>query len=133
MIINNKMGHSIITHPMRLKFAKTVIKRGSKIIWGNFKKSPLEDKQATFIIVLQDIKGKPSLPNKAVAYKLNRNLKAMSSKTINYKVPKLQKGDEVITKWISYIVNPKVAKKLQITTKDITKQYIGVEESLFIY
>ncbi len=133
LTINNKMGHSIITHPMRLKFAKTVITRDSKIIWSNFKESPLEDKEATFIIVFKDSKDKPALPNKAIGYKLNRNLKASSSKVIKYNVPKLQKGDEIKSTWISYIVNPKIAKKLQITTEDIIKPYKGVEESIFIY
>ena len=133
LTINNKMGHSIITHPMRLKFAKTVITRDKKIIWSNFIKSPIEDKEATFLIVLKDINNKPTLPNKAVGYKLNQNLKASTSKTIKYKVPKLQKGDEIKTTWISYIINPKIAKKLKITDKDVTQAYIGVEEALYIY
>ena len=127
------MGHSIITHPMRLKFAKTTIIRDKKIIWNNFKKSPLEDKEATFIIVFKDKEGKSALPNKAIGYKLNQNLKAITSKVIKYKVPKLEKGDEIKTQWISYIVNPKISKKLNITTKDIIKPYIGVEESIYIY
>jgi len=133
LTINNKMGHSIITHPMRLKFAKTIITRDKKVIWSNFKDSPLEDKEATFIIVFKDDKDNPALPNKAIGYKLNRNLKASTSKIIKYNVPKLQKGDEIKSTWISYIVNPKIAKKLQITTKDIIKPYIGIEESIFIY
>ena len=131
--INNKMGHSIITHPMRLKFAKTTITRDNKIIWSNFKNSPVEDKEATFIIVFKDENNKPSLPNKAIGYKLNRNLKALTTKVIKYKVPKLQKGDEVKTQWISYIINPKIAKKLNITNKDIIKAYMGAEESIYIY
>jgi len=133
LTITNKMGHSIITHPMRLKFAKTTINRAGEVIWSNFKESPIEDKEATFIIVLKDSQGNPSLPNKAVGYKLNRNLKAKQSKTINYKVPKLQKGDKINTVWISYIVNPKIAKKLDITTKDIIKPYKGANESIYIY
>ena len=127
------MVHSIITHPMRLKFAKTVITRGSKIIWSNFKESPLEDKEASFIIVFKDAHGNAAMPHNAIDYKLNRNLKASSSKVIKYSVPKLQKGDEVKTTWISYIVNPKITKKLDITTKDIVKPYVGVQETLYIY
>jgi len=133
LTINNKMGHSIITHPMRLKFAKTVITRDKKVIWSNFKDSPLEDKEATFIIVFKDDKDNSALPNKAIGYKLNRNLKASATKVIKYNVPELQKGDEIKTTWISYIVNPKIAKKLQITTKEIIKPYIGAQESIFIY
>jgi len=132
LTIVNKMGHSIITHPMRLKFAKTVVKRDSKLIWSNFEKSPIEDKEATFIIVFKDDKDKVAMPHTAIGYKLNRNLKAMQSKTIKYKVDGLQKGDEITTTWISYVVNPKIAKKLQITTKDIIKPYIGVKESIIV-
>jgi len=133
LTIINKMGHSIITHPMRLKFAKTVITRDKKVIWSNFKESPLEDKEATFILILKDNKGNPTLPNKAIGYKLNQNLLASTSKVVTYEVPKLQKGDEIKTTWISYIVNPKIAKKLDITTKDIIKPYVGTQESIYIY
>ena len=131
--ITNMMGHYIITHPMRLKFVKTVIKRDGKIIWSNFKKSPIEDKEATFLIVLKDKDDKPTIPNKAVGYKINQNLKAKATKRVTYKVPKLQKGDEVISEWVSYIINPKIAKKLDITTSEIVKPIIGVQESLYIY
>jgi len=133
LTINNKMGHSIITHPMRLKFAKTVVKRGDEVIWSNFEKSPIEDKEATFIIVFKDDKENPAMPHKAVGYKMNRNLKANESKTIRYEVPNLKKGDEVITTWISYPVNPKIAKKLQLTLKESIKPYQGAQEAIFIY
>jgi len=133
LTITNKMGHAIITHPMRLKFAKTVVKRAGKVIWNNFKESPLEDKEATFIIVLKDSEENPSMPHKAVGYKINSNLKATQSKTVEYKVAGLQKGDEIITTWISYIVSPSIAKKLDITLKDIIRPHKGVEESLYIY
>ncbi|QFR48515.1 hypothetical protein FJR48_01740 [Sulfurimonas lithotrophica] len=132
LIISNKMGHSIITHPMRLKFAKTVVKRDGKIIWSNFKDSPLEDKKATFIIVLKDAKDNPSMPHEAVGYKINQNLKAATSVNISYDI-KLQRGDEITTTWISYIVNPKIAKKLDIKTKELIKPYIGASESIMVY
>ncbi len=133
LVVNNKMGHSIITHPMRLKFAKTVVKRGAKIIWSNFKDTPMEDKEATFMVVLADKDNMPTLPNKAVAYKINQNLKASSSKTIKYNVGKLQKGDEITTTWISYPVNPKIAKKLKINDKEVIKPIKGVQEAVYVY
>jgi len=132
LTISNKMGHSIITHPMRLKFAKTVVKRGNSVIWSNFDKSPIEDKEATFIIVFKDDKDKATMPHKAIGYKLNRNLKAMQSKTIKYKVDDLQKGDEITTTWVSYVVNPKIAKKLKLTLMDVIKPLKGVEESIVV-
>jgi len=133
LTITNKMGHSIITHPMRLKFAKTVAMRDGKIIWSNFKDSPMEDKDATFTIVFKDSQDNPTLPHKAVGYKVNRNLKAAQSKTVEYKVEGLKKGDEITTTWISYIVKPSAAKKLQLTDKEVTKPYKGVEESIYVY
>lgn len=132
LTISNKMGHSVITHPMRLKFAKTVVTREGKIIWSNFKDSPLEDKKATFIIVFKDDKNNVAMPHKAIGYKINQNLKANASIEISYDI-KLQRGDMIKTTWISYIVNPKIAKKLDITTKDIIKPYLGVSESIMVY
>jgi len=132
LIISNRMGHSIITHPMRLKFAKTVVKRDGKIIWSNFDKSPTEDKEATFIIVFKDDKDQAAMPNKAIGYKLNRNLKAAQSKTIKYEVDGLKKGDEIITTWISYVVNPKIAKKLKLTLMDVVKPMIGAQEEIVV-
>jgi len=133
LYITNMTGHYIITHPMRLKFVKTVIKRDGKVIWSNFKKSPLEDKEATFLIVLKDKDEKPTLPNRAVGYKINQNLAQKATKSVVYSVPKLKKGDEVISRWVSYIVNPKIAKKLGITTPEIINPIVGSEESLYIY
>jgi hypothetical protein len=73
------------------------------------------------------------MPHTAIDYKINRNLKAKASKVIKYKVPKLKKGDEIKTKWVSYIINPKIAKKLDIKTIEYIKPYIGSEESVYIY
>ncbi len=128
--IINKMGHSIITHPMRLKFVKTVVKRDSKIIWSNFKKSPIEDKEASFIIVFKDAEDKAAMPHTAMGYKLNQNLKAMSAKTVRYVVPELQKGDVITSTWISYIINPKIAQKLEITDEAVTKPITGISIQL---
>ena len=133
LTINNRMGHSIITHPMRLKFVKTTITRDKQVIWSNFNESPIEDTEASFIILFKDADGKTSMPSDAVEYKLNRNLKASQTKIIKYKVPKLQKGDEIKSVWISYIVNPKIAKKLDIKSANIVKPYMGDEVSLYIY
>lgn len=132
LMITNKMGHAIITHPMRLKFAKTVVLRKGEVIWSNFKESPTEDKEATFIVAFKDSEGKHSMPHTATDYILNHNLKAMSTKTVTYKVPQLQKGDEIKTTWISYVINPKIAQKLQITSEEATKAYIGAQESIIV-
>jgi hypothetical protein len=132
LTIENKMGHSIITHPMRLKFVKTVVLRDGNIIWSNFAENPIEDKEATFIVVFEDAKSNQSMPHTATGYKINQNLKAMNTKIVKYSVPKLQKGDEIKSTWISYIINPNIAKKLDISTKDIIKPYIGTEKSIVV-
>jgi len=132
LTIENKMGHSIITHPMRLKFAKTVVIRDGKTIWSNFNESPQEDKEATFIVVFKDSEEKPAMPDSALGYIRNQNLKAMSSKIVLYSVPNLQKGDVVKSTWISYVVNPNIAKKLELSSSEITKQYTGYEVSIVV-
>ncbi len=128
--IINKMGHPIITQPMRLKFVKTIVIRDGKTIWSNFKKSPIEDKEATFIIVFKDKEGKPAMPQAAVGYKIKQNLPAMQSKTVHYGIQDLKEGDRVEATWISYIINPKIAKKLKITDKALLQAYKGASISL---
>jgi len=130
--IINKMGHRIITQPMRLKFVKTIVKRKGAVIWSNFAKSPLEDKEATFIIVFKDKEGKKTMPNRAVGYKINRNLQAMQSKTVHYEIEDLKSGDLVEATWISYIINPKIAQKLKITDVSLLKEYKGSSITLRI-
>ena len=132
LTISNKMGHAVITHPMRLKFAKTVVTRDGKVIWSNFEKSPVEDKEATFIIVFKDDKDETAMPHNAIGYKLNRNLKASESKTIKYEVDGLKKGDEITSTWISYVVNPKIAKKLKLKLMDVAKPLKGVETAIVV-
>ncbi|MFA6760675.1 MAG: multiheme c-type cytochrome [Sulfuricurvum sp.] len=130
--IENKMAHSIITQPMRLKFVKTTITRGTEVIWSNFQESPLEDKEATFLIVFQDDEGNVSLPNSAKAYKINQNLRSNTTKKVIYKDLALKSGDIVTSKWISYTVNPNIAKKLGISDESVTKPIVGAETSIVI-
>jgi len=124
LTIKNKMGHSIIMQPMRLKYVHTTITRDGQIIWSNFKNKPIEDKDATFTILFKDKDGNQSTPAAAHGYKFNNNLKANEIKTINYKTPKLKSGDIVKSTWISYIVRPTLANKLQLED-ELKKQYRG--------
>ncbi len=130
--ITNMMGHAIITQPMRLKFVKTVIKRNEEVIWSNYKESPIEDKEATFIIVFKDENGKATMPGSARGFKVQQNLAALETKVIDYRV-KLKKGDEVSSMWMSYIINPRIAKKLDITDKETTRVYQGAQTHLLIH
>ncbi|MEA3374557.1 MAG: multiheme c-type cytochrome [Campylobacterota bacterium] len=132
LTIINKMGHKIITQPMRLKFVKTVVSREGKIIWSNFEKNPMEDKDATFAIVFKDSEGHPTHPGNAVAYKINQNLEAMGTKTVTYKINDLQKGDKVISTWVSYVIKPKIAKKMKLSDKALSEPMEGFSVKLIV-
>lgn len=122
--IKNKMGHSIITQPMRLKIVKTQITRDGKVIWSNFKDSPLEDKNATFAVIFKDKDDNPTFPPNAVGYKYNNNIDSEKEKKIIYNV-ELKKGDIIKSTWISYIISPSIAKKLDIKDEKLKKPIIG--------
>lgn len=132
LIIQNKMGHAVITQPMRLKFVKTTLIREGKVIWSNFKESPLEDKEATFAVVFADENAEASMPAKARGYKINQNLKANRIKTVEYKIPALQSGDTVKSEYISYTVNPNIAKKLGLSDEKLSKPIYGDSKTLII-
>lgn len=132
LMIKNKMGHSIIMQPMRLKYVHTEVFRSGKRIWKNFDKFPIEDKEVAFTVLFKDDKGKQVFPPFAQDYKYNMNLAANSSKKVVYKIPDLKKGDIVISKWISYIIRPALARVLKLEDKEITKKYIGATAKITI-
>ena len=132
LTIKNKMGHSILLQPMRLKYVKTVVTRDDTVIWQNFKDSPYEDKEVTFSKLFIDEKGNQVYPPKASDIKYYTNLDMDKSKTIIYKIDDLKKGDIVTSTWISYPIRPSLAKTLEITDEKLTKKYTGVSTKLEI-
>ncbi len=132
LTIKNKMGHAIIMQPMRLKYVETTVKRDGKILWKNYDKYPMEDQKATFTRLFKDDKENRVFPPFATAILFDNNLKANSSKTIVYKLPKLQKGDIIRSQWISYVVRPSLASSLKLEDKEMTKKYIGASINLEI-
>ncbi len=130
--IRNKMGHSIIMQPMRLKYVETKVLRDGNIVWTNFDKYPSEDKEATFTVLFEDTKKHRVFPPEATGYKFNSNLKANTTKKIIYKIPELKEGDTVVSQWVSYVVRPSLATTLKLTDKEVTKKYLGVKVSLDI-
>jgi hypothetical protein len=125
LTIKNKMGHPLILQPMRLKYAQTIIEREGKIIWKNFKNSPLEDKVATFTVTYKNDAGVEVLPPQAKGFLFKNNLGANQSKTIHYEVP-LQKGDKITSQWYSLIVRPELAKELGLSD-EFLKVYEGIK------
>ena len=132
LIIKNKMGHSIIMQPMRLKFVETTIERDGNIIWKNYEKEPIEDKRATFTRIFKDDSGKQVFPPVATQYIYNNNLKANSSVKIIYDIPKLKSGDTIKSRWISYIVRPTLAVELDLSDREYTKKYVGYTTELVV-
>jgi hypothetical protein len=130
LTIKNMMGHSIIMQPMRLKYVQTKLIRDGKTIWQNYDKSPLEDKKATFTTIFKGKNDEQVFPPFATGYIFNNNLKANSSVTISYDLPKLQSEDTIKSTWISYVVRPEMVKSLNITDEKNTKKYIGYSVEL---
>jgi hypothetical protein len=83
-------------------------------------------------ILFENKKGNRVFPPFATAIRFNNNIKANKTKTIIYEVPKLKKGDIVISQWVSYIIRPSLAKALKIANKEITKKILGHKTEIII-
>jgi len=46
--LTNKMPHPLIIQPARAKYLKIILKKGSKVLWQNYKTNPQDDKQSYF-------------------------------------------------------------------------------------
>ena len=132
LTIKNKMGHSIIMQPMRLKFVETTVERSGNIIWKNYNKFPFEDTEATFTRLFKDDNTHRVFPPYATDIISDNNIKANTTKHITYKLPKLQKGDIIKSQWISYVIRPSLANALKIKAKEARKKYIGDSISIMI-
>ena len=85
----------MIIQPARAKYLEILVKRRGKTIWKNYKKDPSEDSQGYFAMHFFK-EGKPAtLPNHADSVKAN-NLQGKEERTLHYRVPGLQSGDEVV-------------------------------------
>ncbi len=108
--IKNETTHTLFPQPLRLNQLKVSIEREGKII-------PL--KTESFIKII-GTKGKPAMPWLADTVLSNTLIKAHETRKISYDT-NLQKGDAVIIEFGYYMVNPKAAKKLEITDKSVTE------------
>lgn len=108
--IKNEAIHTLFSQPLRLNQLRVSIERGGKSI-------PL--KTTSFIKVIgRD--GKPAMPWLANEVLKDSLIKALETRKVTY-TTKLQKGDTVVVKFGYYLVNPKAAKKLNITDKRVTE------------
>jgi hypothetical protein len=118
--LKNKMPHPLIIQAARLKYLEITIKRGEKIVWRNFKKTPLEDKKATFKIDFLGKDGKPVVIP-AFAYKRGfvNNIGAKKSKTLSYKIPILEKGDIITASMYVILAKPSCQKSLKLQHSEL--------------
>ncbi len=119
--LKNMAIHTLVPHPLRVGKLKVSIVRDSKVI-------KLEDK--IFVRVI-GTGGKPSFPWLADEVIKDNSIKALEKRTLKYDTP-LKKGDEVIVEFGYHIVNPKIAKKLNIKDEMVTKFTILKKEKFGI-
>ncbi len=120
--IKNKMPHPLIIQVARLKYLELSVIRGKKVIWKNFKKSPMEDKQGAFVIEFVDKNGKfISIPAFAYARGFVNNLEAKETRILKYSSVKLKKGDIIKASFYVILAKPSCSSDLYLKDKSLTK------------
>ncbi len=118
--IKNKATHALFPQPMRLGELRVTIEREGKVI-------SLETKSFSRVIGTD---GKASMPWLADAIISNNTIKALETRDVHYDTA-IEDGDKVTVEFGYYLVNPKVAKKLNITEKSAT-EFILLSRERFI-
>jgi len=119
--IKNEATHTLFSQPLRLNQLRVSIEREGKVI-------PL--KTESFVKVIGK-DGKPAMPWLANEVLKDTLIKALETRKVSYDT-KLQKDDTVIIEFGYYVVNPKAAKKLNITDESaitfivLTKKRISI-------
>jgi len=120
--IENKMPHPLIIQASRLKYLELTVTRNGKVIWKNFKKSPMEDKQGAFVTEFVDDKGKyVSIPAFAYGRGFVNNLKAKETKVLKYDGVSLKRGDVIKASFYVVLVKPSCLSVLDLKDKSLTK------------
>jgi len=119
--LKNKMPHPLIIQASRLKYLQLTLSRDGKIIWKNFQKSPLEDKQGAFVIEFTDKNDKfVAIP--AFAYKRGfvNNLQPKEKKVLQYKTTKIEKGDIIKASFYVVLAKPSCSGVLNLQDSRLT-------------
>ncbi len=120
--IENKMPHPLIIQVARMKYLELTLKRDNKIIWKNYKNSPIEDKQGCFHIDFVDENDKfVSIP--AFAYKRGfvNNLKAKESRILKYELPDIKSGDIITASFYVVLAKPSCSEELSLEDNNLVK------------
>ncbi len=126
--LENKMPHPLIIQASRLKYLQVEVIRDNKVIWKNFKDSPLEDKKGAFVTEFADQNGKfVAIP--AFAYKRGfvNNLKAKETKTLVYKTVALKKGDVIKASMFVILAKPSCSDVLPLKDRKLTEPLLMKE------
>jgi hypothetical protein len=126
--LKNKMPHPLIIQASRLKYLQLSLIRDGEVIWKNFKTSPLEDRQASFVIEFEGKDGKfVSIP--AFAYKRGfvNNLKAKETRVLKYSVDNIKKGDIIKASMFVVLAKPSCSDELNLEDKTLTKPLLMKE------
>jgi len=120
--LKNKMPHPLIIQAARLKYLKITLTRDGKIIWQNYSKSPMEDKQGAFVIEFLDKDNKPVVIP-AFAYKrgFNNNLEAKETRILKYKLPSIKSGDIIKASMYVVLAKPSCSDDLDLKDTSLTK------------
>jgi hypothetical protein len=95
VMLKNKMTHPLIIQAARAKFLKIVQKREGKIVWQNYQKDPIEDKQGYFAYSFKKNGKNIIIPATATQSSVH-NIEAKETKTLSYELGSIQKGDTII-------------------------------------
>jgi DNA-directed RNA polymerase subunit RPC12/RpoP len=119
--IKNEAIHTLFPQPLRLSQLRVSIEREGKT-------SELKTESFSRVI---GTNGQASMPWLADAIVSDTSIKALETRVVHYDTV-LKKGDTVIVKFGYYMVNPKAAKKLNITDESATKFIILTQEKIAI-
>ncbi len=118
--IKNEATHTLFPQPLRLNQLRVSIERDGKII-------PLKSESFARVIGKD---GKPSMPWLADSIIKDTSIKALEARKVKYDTL-VKEGDAVIVEFGYYVVNPKAAKKLDITDKSVT-EFIVLTKKMFL-
>jgi len=116
VLLKNKMPHPLIIQPARAKYFHIVVKRGDKIIWQNYKKSPQEDKKAYFAHFFKKDNKESIIPSDATSGKVH-NIEANKSKILKYTIPNLKKGDLIEVDYFVQYAKTDCTKAIKLKDK----------------
>ena len=116
VLLKNKMPHPLIVQPARAKYFHIVVKRGNKIIWQNYKKSPKEDKEAYFAHSFKKDGKEVIIPSHATSGRVH-NIEAKESKTLKYTIVNLKKGDLIEVDYFVQYAKTNCTKAIKLKDK----------------